>query len=64
MAVDHFPARLKDVLVLVMFQGLKYQEAADILGIPLGSVKSRLHEAMLRLRRAFLSTPPEAKNAS
>ena len=50
-AVDHFPARLKEVLVLVMFQGLKYQEAADTLGIPLGSVKSRMHEAMLRLRR-------------
>ena len=62
-AVDNFPARLKEVLVLVMFQGLKYQEAADTLGIPLGSVKSRLHEAMLRLRRTFLSAPPKVKSA-
>jgi RNA polymerase sigma-70 factor, ECF subfamily len=52
-AVDKFPLRLKDVLVLVMFQGLKYQEAADALGIPLGSVKSRLHEAVVRLRKQF-----------
>jgi RNA polymerase sigma-70 factor, ECF subfamily len=54
-AVDRCPARLKEVLVLVMLQGKKYQEAADTLGIPLGSVKSRLHEAVLRLRRAFLT---------
>ena len=36
-----------------MFQGLKYQEAADTLGIPLGSVKSRMHEAVVRLRRTL-----------
>jgi RNA polymerase sigma-70 factor, ECF subfamily len=52
--VDKFPTRLKGVLDLVMFQGLKYQEAADRLGIPLGSVKSRMHEAVLRLRRTFV----------
>ena len=43
--VDKFPPRLKGVIDLVRFQGLKYQEAADTLGIPLGSVKSRMHEA-------------------
>jgi RNA polymerase sigma-70 factor, ECF subfamily len=52
--VDKFPTRLKGVLDLVMFQGLKYQEAADTLRIPLGSVKSRLHEAIARLRRTFM----------
>jgi RNA polymerase sigma-70 factor, ECF subfamily len=52
-AVDKCPTRLKGVLELVMFQGLKYQEAADTLGIPLGSVKSRMHEALVRLRRTF-----------
>jgi RNA polymerase sigma-70 factor, ECF subfamily len=52
-AVEKFPARLKNVVVLVMFQGLKYQATADTLGIPLGSVKSRLHEAVSRLRRVF-----------
>jgi RNA polymerase sigma-70 factor (ECF subfamily) len=51
--VDKFPTRLRGVLDLVMFQGLKYQEAANTLGIPLGSVKSRMHEAVVRLRRTF-----------
>jgi RNA polymerase sigma-70 factor, ECF subfamily len=54
-AVDNIPTRLKGVLELVMFQGLKYQEAADKLGIPLGSVKSRMHEAVLRLRRTLMA---------
>jgi RNA polymerase sigma-70 factor (ECF subfamily) len=50
-----FPDRLRDVLVLVMFGGLAYQEAADALGIPLGTVKSRLHEAVLRLRKGMIA---------
>jgi len=49
--VDSLPARLRGVLVLVMLHGAAYQEAADTLGIPLGTVKSRLHEALLRLRK-------------
>ena len=51
--VDKFPTRLKAVLDLVIFQGLKYQEAADTLRIPLGSVKSRMNAAVVRLRRTF-----------
>jgi RNA polymerase sigma-70 factor (ECF subfamily) len=43
------PARLRDVLVLILLRGLAYQEAADALGVPLGTVKSRLHEARLDL---------------
>jgi RNA polymerase sigma-70 factor (ECF subfamily) len=52
--VDKFPTRLKGVLDLVIFQGLKYQEAADTLQIPLGSVKSRMNAAVARLRRTFM----------
>lgn len=37
------------VIQLVYFQGLKYREAADILGIPVGTVKSRVHAAVQRL---------------
>ena len=48
-AVDKLPQRLKEVLVLLTYQGLKYREAADRLGIPTGTVKSRAHEAIQRL---------------
>jgi RNA polymerase sigma-70 factor, ECF subfamily len=40
---------LERVVQLVYFQGLKYREAADILGIPVGTVKSRVHAAVQRL---------------
>ena len=35
--------------MLVYFQGLKYREAADVLAIPVGTVKSRLHAAIQKL---------------
>jgi len=33
-------------LVLAYFQKMNYQQVADILQIPLGTVKSRLHSAV------------------
>jgi RNA polymerase sigma-70 factor (ECF subfamily) len=51
--VDSLPVRLRGVLDLVMFRGLAYQEAAKALGIPLGTVKSRLHNAILHLRKTL-----------
>ncbi len=48
-AVDALPEQTRQVVMLVYFQGLKYREAADILGIPVGTVKSRLHAAIEKL---------------
>ena len=48
-AVDNLPENLKDPVVLVYYQGLKYEQAAHVLGIPVGTVKSRLHTALVRL---------------
>ncbi len=48
-AVDELPELLRQVIILAYFQGLRYQEIADALDIPLGTVKSRLHAAMARL---------------
>jgi len=54
-AVDRLPDPLKHVLVLVYYQGLKYREVAQALGIPVGTVKSRLHAAIRKLE-SFLNT--------
>jgi RNA polymerase sigma-70 factor (ECF subfamily) len=52
-AVDALPEFLRQAVVLTYFQGLKYQEVADVLDIPVGTVKSRLHAAVARLAAAW-----------
>jgi RNA polymerase sigma-70 factor (ECF subfamily) len=54
-AVDALPGLCREVVVLVYFQGLKYREAAEILGVPVGTVKSRLHTAVEKLTVALSS---------
>jgi RNA polymerase sigma-70 factor (ECF subfamily) len=52
-AVEDLPEPLRQVLLLVYFQGLKYREAAEVLGVPVGTVKSRLHAAIRKLERTL-----------
>jgi RNA polymerase sigma-70 factor (ECF subfamily) len=52
-AVEELPDALRSALVLVYHQGMKYREAADVLGIPVGTVKSRLHAALLKLNESW-----------
>ena len=40
----------KEILLLVVVEGFKYNEAADILGLPVGTIRSRLFRARARLR--------------
>lgn len=54
--VDRLPESLKQVVILVYYQGLKYREAAEALGIPVGTVKSRLHSAIFKLNEALTHT--------
>jgi RNA polymerase sigma-70 factor (ECF subfamily) len=51
--IDSLPEHLRSVIGLVYFQGLKYREAAEALSIPVGTVKSRLHAAVLKLNEAW-----------
>jgi len=53
--VEQLPDALREAVNLVYYQGLKYREAADILKIPVGTVKSRLHSAILKLNAAWLN---------
>ena len=52
-AVERLPLALRQVLLLVYYQGLKYREAAEVLSIPVGTVKSRLHAAIRRLEQSL-----------
>ena len=44
---------LRDVIELGVFQDLPYAEVAEILGIPVGTVKSRMHNALRELKEIF-----------
>ncbi|MGW6281812.1 RNA polymerase sigma factor [Kribbella sp. NPDC055071] len=48
-AIAKLPRHERDTLELVIWSGLTQAEAADALGVPLGTVKARLH----RTRRRF-----------
>jgi RNA polymerase sigma-70 factor (ECF subfamily) len=45
-AVDELPWSLREILLLAYFQRLSYNQIAEALEIPLGTVKSRLHSAV------------------
>ena len=49
-ALEELPENFRRVVELVDVDGLTYQEAADVLDVPLGTVMSRLHRARRRIR--------------
>lgn len=52
-ALDALPDAFRIVMVLVEVEGYTYAEAAEILGVPLGTVRSRLNRARGLLQRAL-----------
>ncbi|MFY9235371.1 MAG: RNA polymerase sigma factor [Fimbriimonadaceae bacterium] len=43
----------REVVLLHEVEGLSYDEAASVIGVPAGTIKSRLHYAFLQLRKAL-----------
>lgn len=60
--VDSLGESMKQVIHLVYYQGMKYREAAEVLGIPVGTVKSRLHAAVSRLSAAWDESHCESRD--
>jgi RNA polymerase sigma-70 factor (ECF subfamily) len=57
-AVGNLPEQLRGAVALVYYQGIKYREAAEVLGIPVGTVKSRLNAALHKLLEAWEQAHP------
>jgi RNA polymerase sigma-70 factor (ECF subfamily) len=49
-ALDRLSAEHRTVIVLKDIDELKYEEIAEIVGVPVGTIRSRLHRARLELR--------------
>lgn len=59
-ALDSLPDAFRVVVVLVEIQGCTYEETADMLDIPLGTVRSRLNRARGQLQKALWEQAVEA----
>jgi len=51
--VEQLKPEQKSILDLVYFKGYTHVEAADELGVPLGTIKTRLRAAIIQLRKYF-----------
>ena len=57
--VDQLPEKFRTILVLREFEGLAYNEIAEVLGCQLGTVESRLFRARKRFKDAMSQQYPE-----
>jgi RNA polymerase sigma-70 factor (ECF subfamily) len=60
--VMELPQHLREVLLLSYFHRFPYKEMADILDIPIGTVKSRLHAAVGRFKQTYQAAYPSDAN--
>jgi len=56
--VDGMPPMYREVLQLNYFQKMSYQQIAEVLGVPLGTVKSRLHAAVASFAESWKASAP------
>lgn len=49
--ISRMPEPLREILILAYFNKFSYKQMADILSIPIGTVKSRLHSAVARFSK-------------
>ena len=61
-ALNALPEKFRSVVELVDLNQLSYQEAADALGIPVGTVMSRLHRARRNIRQHLEASSVEEAN--
>lgn len=50
---EAMPTKLSEVLILAYYHRFSYKEIAEIVGIPLGTVKSRLHAAIVHFGQRY-----------
>lgn len=60
-AIRRLPPEQREVLLLVVLEDMSYDEAARTLGIPIGTVMSRLARAREKLRSMLSGLPPGGK---
>ncbi len=57
-ALEELPLEFREVIILRELEGMSYKEIADLAGIPVGTVMSRLARARQRLEQRFAPSRP------
>jgi RNA polymerase sigma-70 factor, ECF subfamily len=60
--VEALPEPLRNAVNLVYFKGMKYRDAAKVMSVPVGTVKSRLHAAIQRLGQSWRDWQPAGRS--
>jgi RNA polymerase sigma-70 factor (ECF subfamily) len=57
-AIARLSPEHREVLLMKDIDGLKYEDIAELLGVPIGTIRSRLHRARLELRELLVPSEP------
>ena len=58
-AIDQLPAKMREVFLLCDLDGNSYEETAELVGCPVGTVRSRLHRARHMLQETLMDYAKE-----
>jgi RNA polymerase sigma factor (sigma-70 family) len=58
-ALEELPEEFREVIVMRELEGMGYKEIAEVAGVPIGTVMSRLARARQRLQRLLTAALPE-----
>lgn len=62
-AIGRLPARQRQVILLIGLEGMRYDQAASVLGVPIGTIRSRIGRARNTLRQLMENEPKTAPAA-
>ncbi len=62
-AIDQLPPDQREVILLICVEELSYKEASEVLGIPIGTVMSRLARARISVAQHLGINPPMARSS-
>lgn len=52
-AMDRLPATYRSAIALCDIEGLPYEQIAEVMAVPVGTVRSRIHQGRVLLRKAY-----------
>ena len=58
-SIDRLQSKYREALILRDIEGMSYQQIAEIVGVPVGTVKSRVNRARLKLQKRLKGHTPE-----